>query len=69
MCKKDEALKRMRMLNIIESAVIEFENYKVVNKSVTGILFHLDDTEKQMVKEFEKEHNALISNLKIVLFG
>lgn len=60
--KKEEAIKRMKKIGIISDAIRQFKNDDVimVSEPPCGGLFWLNDEEKKMVSEFEKEHNALV---------
>ena len=58
--KKQEALERMKLLNIYPNAIKEFMQENTVNMSECGFLYWLDDEQKKMVSEFETEHNALV---------
>lgn len=58
---KNEAIKRMEMLDILPQTIREFANEGKVNKSVYGgILYWLDEEEKAVVKEFEDSHNCIV---------
>ena len=58
--KKQEALDRMKMLNLFENAIKEFQQESKVNMSECGFLYWLDDEQTKMVSEFETEHDALV---------
>ena len=60
--KKKEAVKRMKALRIIDNAIKQFEKDDIVmvSEPPMGWLYWLNDEEKQMVKEFEEEYNALV---------
>lgn len=60
--KKQEAIKRLKALNIINDAVRQFEkdNIVMVSEPPFGGLYWLNDEEKQMVRKFEEEHDALV---------
>lgn len=60
-----EALERMEMLHLNEDAIKDFKENGKVWKSETnmGILYWLNDEEKQMVKEFEEETEGLVYHL------
>ena len=56
-----EAVKRMNIIGIIPQTIKEFEEKGIINKSTYGgILFWLDEEEKKIVEQFEKEHNCLV---------
>lgn len=59
---KEEALKRMKLLNLHQNIINEFKTENKLNRSEhkLGILFWLTDEEKEIVKEFEKEHNGYL---------
>lgn len=59
--QKKEAIKRLELLNVIPGVIAEFEEKDILNKSETyGALYWLDDEEKEFVREFEKERNAVV---------
>ena len=59
--KKQEALRRMKQLKLHENCINEFEKDGVINKSENGgILYWLEDNEKEIVKEFEKEYDSTV---------
>ena len=59
--QKQEALSRMRMLDIYYPAIKEFEKENVINVSEHGgILFWLDNEQQEMVKQFEGKYNAVV---------
>lgn len=60
--KKQEAIKRLKALKIIDDAVRQFEKDDVVmvTEPPMGGLYWLEDEEKEMVKKFEEENNALV---------
>ena len=59
-----EAVKRMKLLELYPTVISEFINEKVINKSEhIGILYWLDDDEKQFVKDFEDEYNAVVYHI------
>lgn len=60
--KKTEAIKRMKAMGIIPNAIKQFaeENVVMVSEPPLGGLFWLSDEEKEMVRDFEQEYNALV---------
>lgn len=60
--KKEEAIKRMKALGIINDAIKQFEEDDIVmvTEPPFGALYWLEDDEKEMVREFEEENNALV---------
>lgn len=56
---KAEAINRMKMLGIYWKAIEEFRQEDKVNVSRSGILYWLDETYREKVAEFEKEHGGL----------
>lgn len=59
-----EAVERMKLLELYPTVIKEFINEKVINKSEhIGILYWLDDDEKQFVKDFEDEYNAVVYHI------
>ena len=62
--QKQEALNRMRMLDIYSPAIKEFEKENIINKSEHGgILYWLDENEQNIVKEFEEKYNAVVYHI------
>ena len=58
---KKEAIKRMKMLKILKTPIVEFEEEDKLNLSeAIGFLYWLNDEQKEMVREFEVEHNAVV---------
>lgn len=56
-----EAIERMKMLHIMDRPIREFEKEGVLNLSEgIGLLYWLDDDEKEMVKKFEEEHEMVV---------
>lgn len=62
MNKKEEAIKRMKAMGIIKDAIKQFEEDDIVmiSEPPLGGLYWLDEKQKGMVAEFEKEYNALV---------
>ena len=58
--KKQEALDRMKMLNLYPNIIKEFQQDNTVNMSELGFLYWLTDEQKEYVSEFETEHDALV---------
>ena len=59
--KKIEALERMRTLKLYPNIIKEFEKENVVNMSENGgFLYWLTDEQKEIVLDFEAEHDALV---------
>ena len=60
--KKEEAIKRMRAMNIYSDAIKQFKNADIVmvSEPPLGGLFWLNYEEKEMVSKFEQENNALV---------
>lgn len=59
--KKIEALERMRTLKLYPNIIKEFEKENIVNMSENGgFLYWLNDEQKEIVSEFEQEHDALV---------
>lgn len=58
----NEAILRMRKLDIIEDAVKQFEDKGVImcSENPYGALYTLNEEQAEIVKAFEKEHNALV---------
>ncbi len=59
--RREEAIKRIKMLNMHENVLRDFTEEDKLNKSEwMGALYWLTDPEKRIVKRFEKEHNATV---------
>lgn len=60
--KKAEAIKRMKAMHIYADAIKQFKNDDVVmvSEPPIGGLYWLNDEEKEMVHDFEQEHNVLV---------
>lgn len=60
--KKIEAVKRLVMLDIFGDAIEQFEKFDtvMVSEPPMGGLYWLNDEEKEMVAEFEREYDALV---------
>lgn len=60
--KKEEALRRMKALNMFKDAIRLYETKGVVmmSESLLGTLFFLDESIKKEVEYFEKSENALV---------
>ena len=58
--QKAEAIKRMRKLNVIKDAIKQFEENDMVMVSENGFLYWLDEEQKKMVEEFEREYGGLV---------
>ena len=66
--QKAEAIKRMRMLSLHPNVINEFITDNTLHKSEDyGVVYWLDDKEKQIVKEFEKSTMlSFITSLKVI---
>lgn len=60
--KKVEAIKRMKAMGIFPDAIKQFKNADIVmvSEPPLGGLYWLNDEEKEMVRKFEQENNALV---------
>lgn len=59
--KVTEALERMRILKIIPEAIIAFARNQTLNASEGGgFLYWLSDKDKESVRKFEEDYNALV---------
>lgn len=59
--QKQEAIKRMKKLGIMEQPIKEFEEEGKINLSEgPGLLYWLNDEEQEMVRKFEEENNGLV---------
>lgn len=71
--KKQEAIKRLNTMNIIEDAINQFieDDIVMVSDNPFGMLYWLNDDYKKLVAEFETEYNGLvyIANYCVTEFG
>lgn len=60
--KKEEAIQRMKELGIINGTIKQFKDDDIVmvSEPPIGGLYWLDDEQKKIVDDFEKENNALV---------
>lgn len=59
--QKQEALKRMKLLNLHPTVIDEFAEKDKLNLSeFGGFLYWLDELQQRAVEEFEIEYNALV---------
>lgn len=60
--KKVEAIKRMKAMGLFPDAIKQFKNADIVmvSEPPLGGLYWLNDEEKEMVRKFEQENNALV---------
>lgn len=60
--KKKEAIKRMEVLDIFSETIRQFEEENLVSYSVTplGTNYWLTEEQREIVKTFEEEYNALV---------
>ena len=59
---KDEAIKRMKLLQLHQNVIKEFQDENKLNRSefCKGILYWITDEEQQLVNEFQKEHKGYL---------
>ena len=71
--KKQEAIKRLQAMDIIDDAINQFieDDIVMVSNNPFGILDWLNDDYKKLVAEFEEEYNGLvyIANYCVTKFG
>lgn len=59
--KKQEAIKRMKMLGLYPTVIEEFEQENKLNLSeCQGMLYWLTDKQQQVVKAFEQKYNSVV---------
>lgn len=60
--KKEEAIKRMKELNIISDVIKQFskDDIVMISEPPLGGLFWLNEEQKEMVRKFEEENDALV---------
>ena len=70
--QKQEAIKRLKALEVMDDVLTAFVNDDIVYKSeylnrvFPAVLYHLDTTEQQIVSDFEKECEALVYHVQKV---
>ena len=59
---KQEAIKRMKALDIFPSAIKQFKNNDIVmvSERPLGALYWANNEEKEMIRKFEEDNNALV---------
>ena len=59
--QKTEAIERMKMLNMHENAIREFEQEDKLNMSeYMGALYWLNEEQEELIKEFEQKNEAVV---------
>ena len=62
--QKEEAIKRMKKLELHPNVINEFITEGKINKSeISGILYWLNDEEEKFVKEFEEKYNGVVYHI------
>ena len=62
--QKEEAIKRMKKLELHPNVINEFITENKINKSeISGILYWLNDEEEKFVKEFEEKYNGVVYHI------
>ena len=62
--QKNEAINRMKTLELYENVIKEFQEENKLNLSESiGVLYWLKEEEKELVKEFENENGGLVYHL------
>ncbi len=61
--KKNEAVKRMKILGMHKNVINEFVNEDKLNYSENGVLFWIKEDWKEYVKTFEEKHDCLVYHL------
>lgn len=60
---KQEAVNRLKKLGVMNTVIEDFEN-GILNVSeqglIPGALYHLNDSEKEMVRKIEEEYDGLV---------
>ena len=65
--QKQEALKRMVKLSLEPEIIVEFMENNTVYLSAQGVKFFLEDDEKKIVEEFEKQFGIKLDKRKMDL--
>lgn len=55
-----EAVNRMKMLHILPRTVQEFKSGVINRSEEIGLLYWLDDSEKEMIEKFEKKWEGVV---------
>ncbi len=59
--QKEEAIKRMKALDVLEQPIKEFREEDKLNLSEgPGLLYWLNEEEQEMVKKFEEQNDAVV---------
>ena len=60
--KKKEAIKRMKALGLFEQVIEQFDKENMINQSEPplGASYWLEPEQLEHVRQFEKEHNAIV---------
>lgn len=58
--KKEEAVARMRLLNLTPKVIKEFSERRKVYLSFGGLLLNLSTSQKEKIHNFETENNCLV---------
>lgn len=59
--QKEEAIKRMKALDMLEQPIKEFSEEDKLNLSEgPGLLYWLNEEEQEMVKKFEEQNDAVV---------
>lgn len=62
--QENEAIERMKLLELHPNVIREFQEDKIINKSeLIGFLYWLDDDEKDFVKSFEAKYDAVVYHI------
>lgn len=56
----EEAVKRMKMLHILPRAIQEFKSGVINRSEEIGLLYWLDDSEKEMIEKFEEKWEGVV---------
>ena len=67
--KKTEALKRMKLLNIYEPIIADFEKDTLISQSEHpfGACYYVDDEQLEIIKSVEEKYNALVYFLMFII--
>ena len=58
-----ECLTRMELSGLCNEVIADFQKGQLYKTERLGILYYLNDTEMAVVKDFEKEHNAVVYHI------
>ena len=61
--QKQEAISRMKMLKLYEPVIEDFKRGQLYKSEAYGVLYWLNEEEEKLVRDFEKEYNAVVYHI------